>query len=102
MSRHTQRRKARVDELVDELSIGAAMRLKCDSDDIHRVVSAVVDYLREEYPAQDLYIPSMVTYPVEQLRKEVAEGKSAREICKRHRISRGTLYRLLDDDEAAA
>lgn len=102
MSRHTQRRKARVDELVDELSIGAAMRLKCNSDDIHSVVCAVVAYLREEYPAQDLYIPSSVSYPVEQLRKEVAEGKSIREVCKRHRISRATLYRLLDDGEAAA
>lgn len=97
MSRHTQKRKVLVDQLVDELSIGAAMRLKCDSDDIHSVVRAVVDYLREEYPAQELYIPSGTQYPVEALRADLAAGKSVRAICKHHRIDRRTLYRVIGE-----
>lgn len=95
MSRHTARRKARIDELAGELTVGAAMRLRCNSDDIDAVVRAVVEYLIEEYPAQDLYVPSSVTYPVEELRLELAEGRSIRSICKKHRIDRRTLYRLV-------
>ena len=74
MSRHTVKRKARINELTEELTIGAALRLRRDSDDIHDVVRAVVDYLIEEYPAQELYIPSSVTYPVEELRAALASG----------------------------
>ena len=98
MSRHTTRRKARVDELVDELSIGAALRLRCDSDDIEGVVRAVVQYLTEEYPAQELYIPSSVTYPVEELRAAMSSGQSIRSICKKHRIDRRTLYAVVGGD----
>lgn len=97
MSRHTTRRKARIDQLADELTVGAALRLRCNSDDIHDVVRAVVDYLIEEYPAQELYIPASVTYPVAEIRSELAAGSSVRSICRKFRISRETLYRLLDD-----
>lgn len=97
MSRHTTRRKARIDELADELTIGAALRLRCESDDIHAVVRAVVDYLIEEYPAQELYIPSSVTYPLVEIRAAVAAGESVRAVCRKFRISRVTLYRLLDE-----
>jgi Mor family transcriptional regulator len=98
VTRHTSRRKARIDELADELAIGAAMRLRRNSDDIHDVVRAVVAYLIEEYPAQDLYVPSSVTYPVEELRADLAAGKSVRSICKRYRIDRRTLYRVVGGD----
>lgn len=97
VTRHTARRKARIDELADELAIGAAMRLRRNSDDIHDVVRAVVDYLIEEYPSQDLYIPSSVTYPVLEIREAMAAGKSVRYVCRTYRISRVTLYRLLDN-----
>lgn len=93
--RHTARRKVKVDELVDELSIGAAMRLRCDSDDIHGVVQAVVTYLMEEYPAQELYIPSSVTWPVEEIRADLADGMSIRKICQKHRISPKKVYQLI-------
>lgn len=99
MTRKTLRRKARIDELTDELCIGAAIRLRCDSDDIHGVVSAVVAYLVEEYPAQDLYIPANLatcTYPLAEIRSAMAAGESVRSLCRRYRISRKTLYRMLD------
>ena len=98
MSRNTLRRKVRVNELTEELSIGAAMRLRTDSDSIRHVVDAVVAYLVEEYPAQDLYIPASVndgTYPIGAIQAEVARGESMRSICRRFRIGRQTLYRLL-------
>lgn len=98
MTRHTARRKARIDELADELTIGAAMRLRRDSDDIHDVVRAVVEYLIDEYPAQDLYVPASVTYPVDEMRRWLADGKSVRSICKHFRIDRRTLYRMVGDD----
>ncbi|MGE4366197.1 hypothetical protein [Thermomonas sp.] len=98
MSRHTVKRKARINELTEELTIGAALRLRRDSDDIHDVVRAVVDYLIEEYPAQELYIPSSVTYPVEELRAALASGKSVRAICKEYRIHRTTLYRVVGEE----
>lgn len=101
MSRNTARRRVRINELTDELTIGAAMRLRCDSDDIRHVVAAVVAYLVEEYPAQDLYIPASVTpksYPVDAIRQAVASKESIRTICERFRLSRRTLYRLLDQD----
>lgn len=101
MSRNTLRRRVRISELTDELAIGAAMRLRCDSDDIHHVVAAVVAYLVEEYPAQDLYIPASLqpgSYPREAIKRAVESKESVRAICKRFRIDRRTLYRLLDQD----
>lgn len=97
MSRHTPKRRARIEELTDELSIGAALRLKCDSDDIHEVVRAVVAYLVDEYPAQELYIPSSVTYPVDEIRADFVR-MSMRDLCKKYRIDRRTVYRLLDSE----
>lgn len=97
MTRHTARRKARIDELTDELSVGAALRLRRDSDEILDIVKAVVAYLIEEYPAQDLYVPSSVTYPVMEIRADLRAGLSVRSICRKYRISRPTLYRLADD-----
>lgn len=104
MSRHTPRRKARINELADELAIAAAIRLRTDSDSIRPIVDAVVAYLVEEYPSQDLYIPASLVpprYPVEEIRAEIAAGRSMRSICERHRLDRRTVYRLLDEvDEA--
>lgn len=99
MTRHTARTQARRSELIDELALGAAQRLRMESDDIHEVVTAVVDYLLAEYPSQDLYIPAMASpppYPVERIRAAVASGESMRSICKRFRIDRRTIYRVLD------
>lgn len=99
MTRNTKRISLRAIELVDELSVAAAQRLRCDSDDVHRVVRAVVDYLVEEYPGQDVYIPSGFgpsNYPVTEIRGAVSGGESIRSICRRFHISRRTLYRLLD------
>lgn len=104
MTRKVGRRKARLDELTDELCIGAAMRLRCESDDIHEVVKAVVAYLTEEYPAQDLYIPAglaTTAYPVASIKAAVASGQSVRKVCRRFRIHRQTLYRLLSEPETA-
>lgn len=103
MSRNTPKRRARIDELVDELSVGAALRLRCDSDGIRKIVGAVVSYLVEEYPAQDLYIPASLTvsYPIALIRAALASGESIRSVCRRFRISRRTLYRLLDEPETA-
>lgn len=99
MSRNTSRTRARIDQLSEELTYGAAMRLRADANEIRPIVDAVVAYLVDEYPAQDLYIPSAVTYPVERLRAEYASGKSVRCICREYRISRGTLYQLLDPEQ---
>jgi hypothetical protein len=99
--RNTRRRRARIHELTEELAIGAALRLRRDSDDIRPVVAAVVAYLVEEYPAQDLYIPASLTsvnYPVAAIRAAIASGQSVRATCMRFRLDRRTLYRLLDDD----
>lgn len=103
MSRNTVRQRIRINELTDELTIGAALRLRCDSDDIRGVVAAVVAYLVEEYPAQDLYIPASLqapTYPVGEIRKGLEQQESVRSLCKRFRIDRRTLYRLLDEPSA--
>lgn len=94
--RHTTRTKARLDELAEELALGAAIRLRRDADSIRDVVAAVVDYLIEEYPSQDLYIPSGITYPVEEIREAVRSGKSMRWICNTYRTDRRTIYALLD------
>jgi len=98
MSRNTPRVCARVESLAEELCIGAAIRLRTDSDRIRPIVDAVVAYLVEEYPSQDLYIPGGVTYPVEEIRAAVRAGESMRSICRRFRIDRRTVYRLLDED----
>ncbi len=98
MSRHTARTRARINELADELAIGAAIRLRTDSDRIRPVVDAVVAYLLEEYPGQDLYIPACrVEIPIDEIRAEIRAGKAMREICRRYRVSRATVYRLLDE-----
>jgi Mor family transcriptional regulator len=94
-----------VGELVDELSIGAALRLRTNSDDIRHVVAAVVAYLIEEYPSQDLYIPAGASepqYPVAALRRALQSGKSVRSICREYRISRRTLYAVLDSEDVSA
>jgi len=103
VSRNTIRQRIRINELTDELTIGAALRLRCDSDDIREVVAAVVAYLVEEYPAQDLYIPASLqapTYPVGEIRKGLEQQESVRSLCRRFRIDRRTLYRLLDEPSA--
>lgn len=96
MSRNTTRRRARINELAEELALGAAIRLRVDSDSIRPVVDAVVQYLIEEYPSQDLYIPSSATYPVNEIRAAMSSGMSMRCICSTFRVSRATVYRLLD------
>ncbi len=103
MSRNTLRQKVRISELAEELSVGAAMRLRTDSDSIRHVVDAVVAYLVEEYPAQDLYIPASLatsSYPVMAIRKAMESKESVRAVCRRFRIDRRTLYRLLDQEPA--
>lgn len=103
VSRNTLRRRVRVNELAEELAIAAAQRLRCDSDDIRHVVDAVVAYLVEEYPAQDLYIPASLaaeSYPVDAIRQHMGQGESIRAVCRRFRIDRRTLYRLLDQPAA--
>lgn len=99
MTRHT--RRARIGELTEELSVGAAMQLRCESTSIRPIVQAVVDYLVSQYPSQDLYIPASLqppTYPIAQIKSELASGKSIRTICKRYRLSHKMLYRLLAED----
>ena len=97
VSRNTHRVRARIEELAEELAIGAAIRLRTDSDAIRHIVDAVVAYLVDEYPSQDLYIPGGVTYPVEEIREAVRAGQSMRAICRKFRVSRRTVYRLLDE-----
>ena len=99
MSRNTLRRRVRISELSEELAIAAAQRLRCDSDDIRHIVDAVVAYLVEEYPAQDLYIPAS-QLPIEDIRRQVAQGESIRAVCRRFRIDRRTLYRMLGQEAA--
>ena len=98
VSRNTPRVRARIEELAEELAIGAAIRLRTDSDAIRHIVDAVVAYLVDEYPSQDLYIPGGVTYPVEEIRGAVRAGESMRSICQRFRTDRRTVYRLLDEE----
>jgi Mor family transcriptional regulator len=105
MSRKVARCRARVSELVDELAIGAALRLRLDSDDIRPVVEAVVAYLVEEYPSQDLYIPASASepqYPVAEIRAALQGGKSIRAICREFRMSRRTLYAVIDAEDGRA
>jgi Mor family transcriptional regulator len=97
VSRNTVRTKARLDQLSDELAIGAAIRLRTDADQIKPIVDAVVAYLVEEYPSQDLYIPSSVTYPVAEIRADFST-MSLRALCKKYRADRRTIYRLLDSE----
>jgi hypothetical protein len=99
MSRNTTRAKARVEELADELAVGAALRLRDDVERIRPIVEAVVAYLTEEYPSQDLYIPASARYPAEDVRADFRAGMSMRSICLKYRISRKTAYRLLDSDD---
>ena len=97
--RNTRRRKAQINELSEELCVGAALRLRCNSDEIRPIIDAAVAYLVEEYPAQDLYIPASLAanaYPVDAIRAAVVSGESIRAICRRFRIGRRTLYRLMD------
>lgn len=105
VSRNTLRVIVRAEDLVEELSLGAAQRLRCTSDDIEHVMRAAVAYLIDEYPAQDFYIPASfgpVAYPVDDMRRAVAAGESVRSICRRFHVDRRTLYRLLDSAPPAA
>lgn len=101
--RHTARSSARIDQLADELAIGAAIRLRTDSDAIRPIVDAVVAYLVEEYPSQDLYIPATPAPPPElahQINADIGRGMSMRALCRKYRRSRRTLYALLDGLES--
>lgn len=94
MSRHTQRRRVQIDALVDELSIAAAQRLKTDSDAIEPTVRAIVAYLVEEYPAQELYIPAQPSNRDQQIIEALAKGRPIRNICRELDVSRATVYRI--------
>lgn len=97
MARRTVRAAVRINELTEELCIGAAIRLRTDADSIRNIVGAVVQYLIDEYPSQDLYIPGGTVYPVEQIRRDLAAGLSVRSICRKYRIGRRTVYRLVGE-----
>jgi hypothetical protein len=98
VSRNTTRARARINDLVDELTIGAAMQMRADGDAIRPTIEAVVAYLVAEYPSQDLYIPACpVHYPVAAIRADLRGGMSVRAICRKHRIARRTLYQLLGE-----
>lgn len=103
MSRNTARVQVRILELVEELSIGAAIRLRTESDAIEPVVRAVVAYLIDEYPGQDLYIPAVQepSYPRERILADLARDRSVRYICRKHRVSRRTVYRVINERETA-
>lgn len=101
MSRHTERVRRQVGVLVDELTIGAALRMRRDADEIRPVVQAVVCYLMSEYPSQDLYIPASTADDVDGIIADIRAGKSMRAICSKHRRDRRTIYRLIDRAEGA-
>lgn len=104
MSRNTTRRRVIVQELIDELSIAAAQRLRTDSDTVEPIVRAVVAYLIDEYPAQDLYIPAHQEprYPVERIHADLDAKASVRAICQRYRVGRGTVYRIIEERRKSA
>lgn len=105
MSRNTPRARLRIEELIEELSIGAAIRMRTDSDAIEATVRAVVAYLIDEYPGQDLYIPAVQEpqYPRERILDDLARNRSVRYICRKHRVSRRTVYRVIAErDEQSA
>lgn len=95
--RNTLRTSVRINDLIDELAIGAALRLRVDSDTIRWVIVAVVRYLTEEYPSQDLYIPGskQSTYSINQIHTDLAAGMSIRALCRKHRIGHKTVRRIL-------
>lgn len=97
MSRSITNRLERIRQLKGELAIGAAIRLRTDADEIRGIVDAVVDALLEEYPAQDLYVPAPIKYPVAEIRADF-RSMSMRALCKKYHCDRRTIYRLLDDD----
>lgn len=98
MSRTIANRLERINQLKDELAISAAIRLRTDADEIRNTVNAVVDALLDEYPAQELYIPAPMKYPVSEIRADFAT-MSMRALCKKYRCDRRTIYRLLDDEK---
>lgn len=100
MSRSISNRLDRIRQFKDELAISAAIRLRTDADEIGAVVSAVVDALLEEYPAQELYVPAPVRYPVAEIRADFAV-MSMRALCKKYCVDRRTVYRLLDDENGS-
>lgn len=103
MSRNTPRRLVRIQELIEELSIGAAQRLKTDSDAVEPIVRAVVAYLVDEYPGQDFYVPSVQEprYPRERIWADLDANRSVRAICKRNRVGRNTVFRAIEEREQA-
>lgn len=101
-ARNSQRRAVCVPDLVEELSIGAAIRLRCKSDDIRDVVQALVAYISEEYRTQDFYVPAPAReLPNDEIRAAVASGESVRSICRRYHISRRMVYRVMSGERDA-
>lgn len=61
------------------------------------VLSALIDQLQALRGGDVVYIPTPSRqYRVDQMREALDSGVSVREICRRHRLDRRTLYRLLD------
>lgn len=66
-----------------------------------RLVEPIVRYLQQNHGGEQLYIPAIGrTYPVEEIRRAVSAGISIRALCRKYRVSRKTLYRLLDGKPA--
>lgn len=97
MSRRTTRKNAKPEDLVEELAIGAAIRMRTDSDAVRPVVVAVVQYLVDEYPTQDLYIPAQsAAIDIDAIRADIDDGMSMRQVCAKYHHDRRTIYALLD------
>ncbi len=101
--RHTTRQSAKVADLAAELTSAAVHRLGNGRHEVADVVASIVAYLVEEYPSQDLYIPSerAPRYPLERIKADLRANKSVRSICASHHVGRGTVKRIRDSLSSA-
>jgi Mor family transcriptional regulator len=84
-------------ELLDDF-----VRVVCEATGMRpinaiRIVEPIVRHLQQNHGGEQFYVPAIGrTYPLEEIRAAFASGASARALCRKYRVSRRTLYRLLD------
>jgi hypothetical protein len=97
MSRKNDSAKALLDDLISATKAATGY----PEEHVRQFIEPAMSYLLREYGGDRLPKLEQKGYPVSDILAALSRGTSKREVCKRYRISRTTLFRIITQAIAA-